>query len=65
MKDIIEIDGDRLLSRKEVTERYGFSRTTIYEWSKKGFSRVKHIGRNTYYFESDILTFLAKPDEQE
>jgi predicted DNA-binding transcriptional regulator AlpA len=56
-KQTIHPNLDDLLELKEVTERFGISRPTLYSWQKKGLVRTQ-IGGRVYFKVSDINHFI-------
>lgn len=56
-KQTIHPNLDDLLELKEVTERFGISRPTLYSWQKKGLVRTQ-IGSRVYFKVSDINHFI-------
>lgn len=48
---------DKILGVDEVCEKFGVSRTTIYEWRRTGKVPSHQRGRRVYFKESELLNF--------
>jgi excisionase family DNA binding protein len=51
---------DRFLKLKEVQERFGVSRTTIWRWHAERGLRVVTVGGITRVRESDLARFVEQ-----
>ncbi|RKX47915.1 MAG: hypothetical protein DRP25_08060 [Thermotoga sp.] len=59
---MLEINGERYLTRDDLQKLFGVSHMTILRWEKKGIlKRIKIPGiRRVYYKEADIKKLLEK-----
>ena len=46
---------DRLLSKKQVAERIGVDRSTLWRWEKENYLVPIRFGKKVRYKESDII----------
>jgi hypothetical protein len=46
---------DKLLSIKEAFKFLSISRTTLYNWTKKGLIQNRYIGKKPFYKKTDLL----------
>lgn len=49
---------DRLLTVREVTEKIGVSRTTLWRWDREHYLCAKRFGNKVCYSESEILALV-------
>ena len=49
---------DRLLTVREVTEKLGVSRTTLWRWEREHYLCAKRFGSKVRYSESEIIDIL-------
>lgn len=47
-----------LLSRKEVMEKLGVCKVTLYNWRKSGYLEAVKVGRKVFYRQEDVQKTL-------
>lgn len=56
----LKINGETFLTREDVMSIFGVSSVTVWTWVKQGVIRQHHIGKRTYYIESEIAEDIKK-----
>lgn len=59
-KESLCLNGENLLTRNDVLKMFGVSGVTLWKWVKKGIVRQHHIGKLTYYLESELYEDIKR-----
>lgn len=54
-KDTIVLNGETLLSKAYVMQKFGISNVTLCKWVKKGIIRQHNLGKQVYFIEKELF----------
>ena len=54
-KDTLILNGETLLSRTDVMQKFDISSVTLCKWVKKGIVRQHSLGKQIYFVERELL----------
>ncbi len=57
---VLPENNEKLLSKEEVMERFGVSRSTLWRWSQIGYLKPVKIGVGIRYKANDVENLLKK-----
>lgn len=56
--------GNNLMSREQVAQFLGVTKTTLSNWARLGYLPCIHIGRGVRYYRADVVAFAVRNNKQ-
>ncbi len=56
--------GNDLMTREQVAQFLGVTKTTLSNWARLGYLPCIHIGRGVRYYRADVVAFAVKNNKQ-
>lgn len=56
--------GNDLMSREQVAQFLGVTKTTLSNWARLGYLPCIHIGRGVRYYRADVVAFAVRNNKQ-